>query len=139
MLTLPHAFCLSDLVAKTNADGDERYFALYSSASTGRISFFYTPVDGDTRSLAFPTGSLADGQEHTLLLSVRNGEATLYIDGAAIGSTRALASAALADCGAPGPDCYLNVGQRRSASGGTLRLSGAISACVVYPFIALAP
>ena len=129
-----------DLIAKTNANGDVRYFAIYSSTTSQRITFYYAPEgSGTTEAASFPNIQVGDGSEHELILSVTNGVASLYIDGSEEGSLLLSGSNGLADCGEPGPDCYLNVGQRRSPSGGALRLRGTIFEALVYPLIARQP
>lgn len=138
-LTAPFSFSTTDLVAKTNADGDIRYFAIYSSTTSQRITFYYTPRGSTRTEAATFTGiTIGDGEMHELTFTVANSVATLYVDKNARG-TFALSGNSLADCGEPGPDCYLNVGQRRSPSGGALRLRGTVFAAVVYPFFAQAP
>jgi hypothetical protein len=142
-LTLPTArplsFSTPDLVAKTNADGDIRYFAIYSSTTSQRMTFYYTPLGSTRTEAATFTGiTIGDGEVHELLFTVANSVATLYVDENARG-TFALSGNGLADCGVPGPDCYLNVGQRRSPSGGALRLRGTVFEAVIYPLFAQAP
>lgn len=64
------------------------------------------------RSVHFPV-NIADGKEHTLLLSVSSPNAKLFVDNRLIASVD-LGTEALSDCSPSGVNCILFVGQRSS-------------------------
>ena len=119
-------------VAKSTASGS-RFYSLYGTDT--RVSLYYR-VRGSTAQRVSSFGvSVADGQAHQLLLTIEGTTARLQVDGT-FTATNTLVGI-VDDC-ALGSDCVLFLGQRASATGGTLRLQGAITECRLYPDTPLA-
>lgn len=85
----------ADLFAKTNPAGNVRYYALYASSSSRRITLYYQ-AGGARHALHFAY-LLGDGQLHDVLLVVKAGAASLSVDGVLL-AQQALAGV-VQDCG----------------------------------------
>jgi len=83
-----------------------------------------------TRRISFPV-SIADGEQHRILLSARGLTVALKIDDAKP-ILRTL-QGAVQDCGVSSRDCVLYVGQRSSASGGVYGFRGIVSRLLIFP------
>ena len=98
------------LVAKSNAAGDVRHYALYGNADS--LQFYYR-AQGDEanyRSAEFQINAF-DGAEHTIRLAVSDNIAQLHFDQAEA-DVRTLVGR-VEDCGPPDDDdCVLYIGQR---------------------------
>lgn len=121
--------CCTDILAKSNANGRLRSYGLYSSSVSSRVSFYYSTASG-SKSIHFPV-SISDGSRHDLVLSVKDGVASLSVDDEPVGAGSIQGTPT--DCGVPGADCILYIGQRSSSSGGTLRFRGNIERLVIFP------
>lgn len=114
------------IVAKTNAAGSVRHYALYSTA--GRVTYYFQdPQTQAIGSVRFRV-SVNDGRRHDLLLSIAADQyARLFVDGVSYRSATRVPNPT--DCGPAGPDCVLYLGQRASASsasGGAWAFSGVL-------------
>lgn len=109
---------------QTNRAGSTRYYALYSSGVSGRLSLYYA-VGGVTNVVHF-SRSISDGQFHHVHLVVSSLTAALQIDASPAPLQGTLAAAPLDDCGQPSADCYFQIGQRMSTSGGAFQFHGEI-------------
>eukprot|EP00038_Savillea_parva_P031378 m.85805 g.85805 ORF g.85805 m.85805 type:complete len:2894 (+) comp9644_c0_seq1:194-8875(+) len=118
------------LFAKANGNGALRYYGLYSSGSSRRMTFYYV-VGGQSRSVDFGA-SVSDGQFHHIQLVVNHTTVTLQIDASASPMQVSLASSPIQDCGQPQTDCYFHVGQRMSPSGGAYLFRGEIFSARFY-------
>ncbi|EGD75905.1 chitin-binding protein [Salpingoeca rosetta] len=118
-------------VAKTDAIGG-RFWSLYSSATSNRVSFYYKTSGSTAQQSASFSVSLADGLYHRVMLAVNNATAQLYVDGSLAGTSSL--SGRVQDCSPPSSSCILQLGRRTDASSsdGLFFLSGAIASASVY-------
>lgn len=104
--------------AKTNADGDVRYLALYSG-NNGLTVYYRIAGSSSNVVRSFKSaGAINDGARHQVVLWGEGSEVGVRIDSAAR-STRSLSvTPTLVDCGAAAASCVFALGQRADGAGG---------------------
>ena len=99
------------IYAKTESSGF-RFAGLYVRSRNRGLIFYYKAVGSDEqKSVQFEFSTLGDGAPHRVELAVHNLEASLFVDGGAIGTQ--LLDGFVDDCGVPGPECITHIGQRQ--------------------------
>jgi hypothetical protein len=115
------------IFAKTDANGIQRYYALYASAVSSALVFYFTPGAGsESLSVSWPV-TIADGRPHLVEFVVTTeGRALLSIDRQAQGE-RTLRGGGIADCAEASASCVFMLGGRAAGPGtSSFELRGAI-------------
>eukprot|EP00040_Diaphanoeca_grandis_P025721 m.142926 g.142926 ORF g.142926 m.142926 type:complete len:2982 (-) comp30282_c1_seq1:243-9188(-) len=111
------------LFAKTDSSGARRFYSLYSSGVSNKVSMYYRAAGQRLQSVF--NVDLSDGRLHRVVLSVKQTIATLQVDSDVTLSIN-LAATPVEDCGARGAGCFFSIGQRMSPSGGAYQFTGKI-------------
>lgn len=117
------------LFASTDATGVIRYAGLYSG--TTRMTLYYYTLAGNRKAVRFIT-TIADGQRHTVSLSIRGAIATLLVD-SSVTLTEQLAldgGASMVVCGSL-DICSFMLGARADVTGSAFALSGVLHRVVL--------